>query len=279
MRCWPTCGHGSATPAGPTPRQATRGSRAPTSPTSGRCWPPGPRSSTGAPRNATSTPSTTSGPNGRRAHPLRPPAGTGWAGATADPEPRLAQHVRGVAAAGTAADRSVGAWHRRSRLRRRHPLAARLRLFRAATPNGGDLPLRRRAVAPPHARARLPPLRRPRERLRGRGRHLHGPGRPPADARRAPEHPGDHALHRSRVAAAVAGRAGLPGGDGAVGADRGWLQGDPVDQAADPWVWADRLAGRAGRLDPGEVAGLGGLGRRPHRLPLPRAAAEHADDL
>src|SRR4029450_3672699 len=93
------------------------------------------------------------------------------------------------------------------------------------------------------------------------------------------EHAEARALHRSRVAAADGSRARLPGGDAPLGADRGWVQGDPVDQAADPWVWAERLAGRAGRLDPGEVAVLGGLGRRPHGPPSPRLTADHADDL
>ena len=78
---------------------------------------------------------------------------------------------------------------------------------------------------------------------------------PAADDRRPPEQPGDLAVHRPGVAAAVGGRARLPGAEPGNGpqAERR-LQRDPVDQAADARVRAERLAGRAGRLDSREVA-------------------------
>ena len=85
------------------------------------------------------------------------------------------------------------------------------------------------------------------------------------------------AVHRAGRAAADRRGAGVPRPRRAMGRDRARLQRDPVDPAADPRLRAQRLAGRAGGLDPGEVAVLGGQRRRPRRPVRPRRPADDAD--
>ena len=70
----------------------------------------------------------------RRPHPLRARAGAARARYPADPDARLAQLLRRIPAARAAADRPAGPRHRRAGVRRRHPVAARLRVLRAAGP-------------------------------------------------------------------------------------------------------------------------------------------------
>ena len=65
---------------------------------------------------------------------------------------------------------------------------------------------------------------------------------------------------------------------GAVGPDRARLHRDPVHQAADPWLRAHRLSGRAGRLDPGEMAVLERLSRR-SAIPVLRGFPAHCRHL
>jgi pimeloyl-ACP methyl ester carboxylesterase len=74
-------------------------------------------------------------------------------------------------------------------------------------------------------------------------------------------------LYRARLPPAHPARAGLPGPSQAVGSGRTRVHRDPVHQAADPRLRAQRLPRRAGRLDPGEMALLERLPRRP-RIPL-----------
>ena len=67
-------------------------------------------------------------------------------------------------------------------------------------------------------------------------------------------------------------RGARPRGDpGALGAGGGRLQPDPGDAAPDPRLRAPRLPGRAGRLDPREVAGLDRSGGRRGAVLLPRS--------
>ena len=104
-----------------------------------------------------------------------------------------------------------------------------------------------RADAGPRLRA----LRRPGRRLRRRRHRLHGARRSRA-ADRHPPAPDRHAAVRGR--AGDRRRARVPRGGRGVGRRRARLQLDPVDQAADRRLRAQRLAGRARRVDRREVA-------------------------
>ena len=116
-------------------------------------------------------------------------------------------------------------------------------------------------------------------RLRRRGSHVHGAGRPRTAARHPPDqpeiapYPGPESRPLSEAERAYLDQ------NRALGGRRARLQRDPVDQAADARVRPQRLARRAGRVDPREVAVVDRLRRRPRRALRPRLPADHADRL
>jgi pimeloyl-ACP methyl ester carboxylesterase len=76
-----------------------------------------------------------------------------------------------------------------------------------------------------------------------------------------PRHPPRRPLRRIRGGAAHRGRAGPAARPGPLARGRGRLCASPADPPPDPGLRPGRLAGRAGRLDPGEMAGLERLRR------------------
>ena len=212
----------------------------------------------------------------RRAHPLRSRARPRRRRRPADPHARLAQRVRRVPRRWCRCSRIRGT--ARALVRPGDPVAAGLRLLRAARPHRRDLALHRRPVAPAHARARLRALRRPRRRLGRVGVDLHGARRSAADDRPAPRQPRQRAVYRAGIARADGRRAGLCGRVRPLAGGGARLRRPAGDQAADPGLRAHRLAGGPGRLDRREVAGLGGHAgrRRPALLARPAADRRHA---
>ena len=125
--------------------------------------------------------------------------------------------------------------------------------------------------------ARLRTVRRARRRLGRAGDHPHRRGGSRALRGDPPQH-GDREPPDGCGAADRRGQ-GRPRGDAALPARGVGLRERAVDQAADAWRRAQRLAGRAARLDRREVPDVERLRRPPRERVHPRAAPHERDAL
>ena len=139
-----------------------------------------------------------SGRGGRTGHPLHSRPGQRPSSPADRADPRVAEHVPRRAGGAPSTLRPCGARRRRCRrFRRRHPIAAGLRLLRSTVRKGHERKAYGRAVVGTHAGTWLPPVRGPRGRLGGCRHHAARLGAL-RSCRRGPPDFGNHRRAASR---------------------------------------------------------------------------------